>query len=439
MNATSTAVRAGLVNALQNIQGVKLAVLECAGKTFVAGGDMTEFDAAPVEPHLPDVVQAIEDSPIPFLALLHGNVLGGGLELALGCAWRIAAVGTRFGLPEVNVGIIPGAGGTQRAPRLIGMKAAIDMACSGKMLKADEMKALGGIDQIIKGDLRHAARAFALTLPERPTSVSTRVVADYPDDLFSEATARLKKSAKGQKSPLENLTALSWSQEPFEVGQPKERKRHLELRTSAESRALRHAFFAERSVARPNAIKGVDPRDISNIAVVGGGLMGAGIAMACLSGGLNVTLIERDRQAADGAMERVIGLIDGGVKRGKINPDGKADMLQRFVTSDSYAASADCDLAIEAVFEDATVKQDVFKSLAVHMANDAILATNTSYIDPVQIFTDIPNLGRCLGLHFFSPAHVMKRQHAPNRHLCFGNRVCAGKTLAQSLCAVRRL
>ena len=408
VNATSTDVRAGLAEALQNLGDAKLAVLECAGKTFVAGGDMTEFDAPPVEPHLPDVVEAIETSPIPFLALLHGNVLGGGFELALGCAWRFAASGTRFGLPEVNVGIIPGSGGTQRTPRLIGMEAAIDMACSGKMLTADQMKNLGGVDQIVDGDLREAARAFAENLPERPLSVSTRKVPEFSDDLPSDAKIRLQKHSKGQQSPLENLSALAWSLEPFELGQPKERKRHLELRASAESRALRYAFFAERSVARPNAIKGVDAREISKIAIVGGGLMGAGIAMACLSGGLSVTLIERDHEAAKGARDRVTGLIDGGVKRGKISQAGKTEMLMRFTASLGYTAAADCDLAIEAVFEDVAVKQEVFKSLAAHMTDDAILATNTSYIDPEQIFAGIPNPKRCLGLHFFSPAHIMK-------------------------------
>lgn len=408
VNATSAAVRAGLIEALSKMQSAKLAVLECAGRTFIAGGDMSEFDAPPVEPHLPDVVQEIEDSATPFLALLHGNVLGGGLEVAMGCTWRIAAPKTRFGLPEVNVGLIPGAGGTQRLPRLIGMETAIDMACSGTMLSAEKMLSLGGIDHIAEGDLRDAAIAFARDLPERPVALSQRAVAEFPDDLIAEKEAAIRKRAKGQKSPLENLTALQWSTEPFQDGQPKERKRHLKMRYSPESRALRHAFFSERVVARPNAIKGATPRDLSNIAIVGGGLMGAGIAMAALSGGLNVTLIERDQDAASAARERVSGLIDGGVKRGKVSEAGKQDMLNRFKTSHDYVDTAGCELAVEAVFEDVTVKQAVFKSLAQHMSDDAILATNTSYIDPIQIFDGIPNPSRCLGLHFFSPAHVMK-------------------------------
>ena len=176
VNATSAAVRAGLAEAVKEVQGARVAILTGAGRTFVAGGDMSEFDAPPVEPHLPDVVQMIEDSETPFVAVLHGTVLGGGFEIAMACAWRIAQAGTRFGLPEVNVGLIPGAGGTQRAPRLIGMEAAIDMAASGQMLDAQALKALGGLDLVFEGDLQAAARTFVTDLPERPEKVSERVV-----------------------------------------------------------------------------------------------------------------------------------------------------------------------------------------------------------------------------------------------------------------------
>lgn len=408
VNATSVSVRQGLLDAVEKLHGQKLAVLDCAGKTFVAGGDMSEFDNAPAEPHLPDVVQAIENSETPFLALMHGNVLGGGLEIALGCAWRFAAKGTRFGLPEVNVGLIPGAGGTQRLPRLVGMSDAIDIACMGKVMSADEMHALGGIDEILDGDAWEAARAFARNLPKRPLALSLRDVPAFSATLFEEKEAALEKRSKGQQSPFENLRALKWATEPFATGQPKERERHLDLRQSPESRALRHAFFSERLVARPAVIRNAAARDISHIAVVGGGLMGAGIAMACLGGGMTVTLIERDQDAVNTALERVAGLIDGAVKRGKIAKAEKAEILERFTATSDYADSADCDLAIEAVFEDLAVKQAVFKSLSAQMGADAILATNTSYIDPRQIFDGIPNPDRCLGLHFFSPAHVMK-------------------------------
>lgn len=407
VNATSRAVRAGLARAVRDVAGARVAILRCAGQTFIAGGDMTEFDAPPEEPHLPDVVQMIEGSEVPFIAALHGNVLGGGLEVALACAWRIAAPGTRFGLPEVNVGLIPGAGGTQRLPRLVGMEAAIDIACRGRMLSAERMLALGGIDEIAANP-QAAARALAADLPPRPAAVSARSVPSYSSELMEEARADLTRKSRGQRSPLENLAALGWASEPFEIGQPRERKRHLELRQSAESRALRHVFFAERAAGRPAAINGVDKRDVARIAVVGGGLMGTGIAGAALMAGFEVRLVERDAQAAEAARTRVVEILDGAVKRGKMDADGRERATARFRADGSYDIAADADLAIEAVFEDVAVKREVFRQLDAAMDADAILATNTSYLDPREIFSGIANPARCLGLHFFSPAHVMK-------------------------------
>ncbi len=407
VNATSTKVRQGLADAVAAVKGARVAVLRCAGKTFIAGGDMSEFDAPPVEPHLPDVVQMIEDSEVPFVALMHGNVLGGGFEIAMACAWRIAKPGTGFGLPEVNVGLIPGAGGTQRLPRLVGMEVAIDMACSGKFLKAEALHDLNAVD-VVSEELEQAARDFIADLPLRPTPVSQRNVPDFAPELLEASRVALKKRAKGQQSPLENLMALIWALEPFQDGQPKERARHLELRQSPESRALRHAFFAERTVSKPIAIVGATPRDITQIAVVGGGLMGAGIATAALNGGLSVTLIERDTDAASAARDRVTGLLKGAVKRGKMTEAKLQECLAAFRAVDDYAEAADAQLAIEAVFEDQGVKQQVFADLAKHMDGKAILATNTSYLDPMEIFSGIENQSRCIGLHFFSPAHVMK-------------------------------
>lgn len=408
VNATSYAVRAGLLEAVSAVQGARFAVLRCAGKTFVAGGDMSEFDAPPVEPHLPDVVQAIEDSETPFLALMHGNVLGGGFEIAMGCAWRIANKGTRFGLPEVNVGLIPGAGGTQRAPRLLGMKAAIDLACSGKLLDADALSKLGGLDAVTDGDLTNTALAFLATAPKRPAAASSLTCPVMEPGEIEELRSTTTNRAKGRKSPMCNFEALKWAWKPFSVGQPKERALHLELRQSAESRALRHAFFAEREVGKPKAAKGADPRPLNSIAVVGGGLMGSGIAMAALSGSLSVTLIERDEAAADAARARVFGLIDGAVKRGKTTPEVAEQQKARFTATANYQDAANAELAMEAVFEDLAVKQQVFEQLSAVVKPDAILATNTSYIDPTEIFADIPHPERCIGLHFFSPAHVMK-------------------------------
>ena len=408
VNATSNAVRAGLLDAIAAVQGARAAVLTCAGKTFVAGGDMSEFDAAAAEPHLPDVVQAIEDSETPFLAVMHGTVLGGGFEIAMGCAWRIAAKDTRFGLPEVNVGLVPGAGGTQRAPRLVGMEMAIDMAAFGRVFGADAVRAAGGLDVVFEGDPKEAAVAFLRDACAPPTKVSERTAAPLAAKQLDDKRARILRRARGQQAPLLNLESLEWAQLPFAEGQPKERARHLDLRQSAESRALRHAFRAEREVAKPEAAEGADPRALSEIAVVGGGLMGSGIAVTSLSGGLSVTLIERDEASAETARERVFGLIHGAVKRGKISVEAGQDQEARFTATADCKDAARADLAIEAVFEDLEAKRQVFDSLAGVVSPDAMIATNTSYIDPTEIFAGIPYADRCIGLHFFSPAHVMK-------------------------------
>ncbi len=408
VNATATAVRIGLDLALSQLGNAKVAFLQCAGRTFVAGGDMSEFDAPPALPHLPDVVQAIEDCSTPIVALMHGMVLGGGFEIAMACAWRIAKVGTKFGLPEVNVGLVPGAGGSQRLPRLIGMADAIDVACSGKVLTAGELQKLGGLDLVVEGDLKAAAVAFATNLPERPAAVSLRDVPEYDNTLIESKRRVISSQSKGQQSPLHNLDALQWASLPFSKGQPLERTLHLKLRDTPESRALRYAFFAERAVAKPAAIAGAVPHSINEVAIVGGGLMGAGITVAMLNAKLSVTIIERDAEAAEAAYDRVKGLLDGALKRGKLTPAAMNDRLAAFRTSDKYADAKSVDLAVEAVFEDVAVKSEVFAKLAAVVSDTAILATNTSYLDPREIFEGIPNPQRCLGLHFFSPAHIMK-------------------------------
>ncbi len=407
INAASQAMRIGLVAAIKQVQSARVAVLCGAGRTFTAGGDMTEFDSPPVAPHLPDIVQMLEDSKTPFIAALHGTVLGGGFEIAMGCAWRIAASNTRFGLPEVNVGIIPGAGGTQRLPRLIGMAAAADLACGGHMISAEDLRGMGGLDAI-GDDLRQTVADFIAALPAVPQKIRLRSVDPLSTDEIASRMAALKKRNKGQQSPLDNLTAVGWASLPFDQGQPMERAKHLAMRATPESRALRHAFFAERKAAKPAIILGTTPRDINHIAIVGGGLMGAGIAVTALNAGLKVTMIERDTDAAKAGRTRVSDILDGAVKRGKTTAEQAKIQLDNFSSGADYANAKNADLAIEAVFEDVGVKQAVFADLAAVMRPDAILATNTSYLDPREIFKGIKSQSRCLGLHFFSPAHIMK-------------------------------
>jgi len=347
VNATSTETRAGLIDAVALVEAsdARAAILICEGKTFIAGGDMSEFDAPPREPHLPDVVDLIERSRVPWIAAMHGNVLGGGFEIALGCAWRIALSGTRFGLPEVNVGLIPGAGGTQRLPRLVPMVDAINMACRGSLMPATALLEVGAIDRIVDGDLRAGAVAFVAELPDRPSPISARTANHVAPDYLDAEREKLRSGARGQQSPLHNLTALQWASLPFSAGQTKERALHLELRNSAESRALRYAFFAERELARPKLISGVS-----------------------------------DEGAAQMAQDRVKSNLDGALKRGKSSEAQRDARFAALATSDNLHAVRDHELVIEAVFEDIDVKRDVFG----------------------------PNPERCFGLHFFSPAHIMK-------------------------------
>ena len=404
VNATSTNVRVGLASAIEAVQGLDLAVLTCAGKTFVAGGDMSEFDKPAVEPHLPDVVNAIDKSKTPILCVLHGNVLGGGFEIAMACSFRIAKPGTRFGLPEVNVGLVPGAGGTQRAPRLLGWKSAVEVACYGKLLSAEEMLSIGAIDEITDTP-ETSIGSYLNRISER---ISARRVDLPSQQTLNENEEWIKKHAKGRRAPLHNFEALQWAFEPFEQGQPKERALHLELRQSSESKALRHLFFAERSVTRPTILKGKDASKISNVAIVGGGLMGSGIAAASLNGGYQVTIIERDADAAALARENVTKLLDAGLRRGKMTIEQFEGRIEAFRSSADYELASDADLAIEAVFEDLDAKRNVFSQLNAVMRSDALLATNTSYLNPNEIFSQIDHTNRCLGVHFFSPAQIMK-------------------------------
>ena len=429
VNATSTRVRAALLDAISKVQKCERAILTAAGRTFVAGGDMTEFDRDPEPPHLPDVVQAIEDSKTPFVAALHGNVLGGGLELAMACAARVAAPSTRFGLPEVNIGLVPGAGGTQRAPRLLGWEMAFEMACLGKLFTADDLLAIGGVDRIADDPLKAAQ---SLVLPDR-IAVSRRAAPSVPQGWAEAKRAVATKEAKGAAAPEHNLDMLLAAECEFSISQPKERALHLRLRNSDESKALRHAFFAERSVLKPTAVSAGQPKEISRIAVVGGGLMGTGISMAALMAGLDVSIIERDGDAAEAAESRAHEMIEGAVKRGKASEERATAMRNALSASTEYSAAAKADLVIEAVFEDLGVKRQVFAEAAEFARDDAILATNTSYIDPREIFAGIPNQARCVGLHFFAPAHVMRLMEVVRLEATSADTLAASFALAKKM------
>jgi 3-hydroxyacyl-CoA dehydrogenase len=413
VNALGQVMRGLIRDAIARLEAdssVRAVVLTGAGKMFVGGADITEFDLPPADPPLPSLMLQIEAGTKPWVAALHGSTLGGGLELALGCHYRVAAPGTRMAMPEVNLGIIPGAGGTQRLPRVIGAEAAIPVVAENRALTTEAAHALGLIDLIATGNLVEEAVAFAAQGAEKPlpTSAKARLISVDPA-IWNEAEARIAKSAKGNRAPREALDALRFGIENgAEAGLANERKVFLRLKESDESAALRHLFFAERAAPRPAALRHVTPRDITSVGIVGGGTMGSGIAATVLAAGLHVTLSERDEPALAKGLATLRGLVETGVKRGLLTEEQAAERMACVSGITGLEGMADCDLVIEAVFEDLAVKRLVFAELGRVCRSDAILATNTSYLDPRLIAEGLGGPERFLGLHFFSPAHVMK-------------------------------
>ena len=415
VNAVGHAVRQGLIDALtatEEDKAVRAVVLICAGQTFVAGADVREFGHPPKEPHLPDVILALEGATKPWVAAIHGTALGGGLELALGCTHRISDASARLGLPEVTLGLIPGAGGTVRLPRLVDLIEALSMIAGGKPISAIKARDIGLVDALADGDLKTAARDFArqVAAQPRPKPLSKRPPKPLVDaESFAEQKAQLEKRARGQNAPLAAIRAVETALgQSAETALAAERETFLSLKSDPQSAALRHIFFAERASAKIPSAGDAVPASLQSIGLVGGGTMGAGIAAACLLAGLKVTLIERNADALESGMERLMATLDSSLQRGLIS---RADhqKMQHAVTGDtSYAALGDADVVIEAVFEDLSVKHDVFAALDRTCKSDAILATNTSYLDVGKIAQAVANPSRVIGLHFFSPAHIMK-------------------------------
>ncbi|MGX9355674.1 3-hydroxyacyl-CoA dehydrogenase NAD-binding domain-containing protein [Roseobacteraceae bacterium S113] len=414
VNAAGYDVRAGLVAAVAETEAdpaVRAVVLLCAGRTFVAGADVREFGQPPKAPHLPDVVLALEGAEKPRVAAIHGTALGGGLEIALGCHARVAQEGARMGLPEVNLGIIPGAGGTVRLPRLVAPDVALEMMAGGKPVSAARALEIGLVDAVVQGDLRGAAIAQAQALADRalPTPLAMRAAAAVDPALWETECAKIAKRARGQASPVALCELVSETLAlPGPEALARERAVFLELRDSDQARALRHIFFAERAAGKIAEIAELKVPAPTRIGVIGGGTMGAGIAAACLLAGRTVTMIERDGSALDQGQARVRKTLEGSAARGLITADAQADMLARFDGATDYAVLAPAELVIEAVFEDMEVKRAVFAALDAVVAPEAVLASNTSYLDIAALASGTAHPARVIGLHFFSPAHIMK-------------------------------
>ncbi|MFO1071467.1 MAG: 3-hydroxyacyl-CoA dehydrogenase NAD-binding domain-containing protein [Geminicoccaceae bacterium] len=412
VNALSQALRQALWDAVATLDAdpeVAAVVLICAGRTFIAGADVAEFGRPPEPPHLPDLVARIEDAAKPWVAAIHGTALGGGFEVALACRCRVAAATAAVGLPEVTLGIVPGAGGTVRLPRLVPPATAVEIVTTGRPVPAARAHALGLVDRLIEGDLRAGAVAFATALPPLPPPLRARPPIAAEAGFWEAAERSVAKAARGEAAPLRALACLRQAVEAdFPAAMAFERATFLELRASPEAAALRHVFFAERAATRPAALKGVAARPVHRAAVIGGGTMGAGIAAALRDAGIPVTLVERDQAALERGLATLRGLFAGAVARGRLSAAAADERMADVAGTTEYAALAEVDLVIEAVFEDLAVKRAVFAELATACRPDAILATNTSYLDPSAIAAGLPRPERFLGLHFFSPANVMR-------------------------------
>ncbi|MGX8013630.1 3-hydroxyacyl-CoA dehydrogenase NAD-binding domain-containing protein [Mesorhizobium sp. ORM8.1] len=437
VNALSQAVREGLwaaAEALDADPDVTSVVLICAGRTFIAGADIAEFDTPPQPPHLPDMVARLERAAKPWVAAVHGSALGGGLEVALGCRWRVAVSSAKFGLPEVTLGLIPGAGGTVRLPRLVPLEYAVNMVTGGKPVPAQKALEIGLIDAIVDDDLVLGAITFLDKAPVDQPAAHQRPCPTESSAFWNEREGELSKRARGEIAPLKALACLRRSSEvDFAQALKFERETFLELRNSNQAQSLRHIFFAERAAAKPREYDGLSLRRVGKTAVVGGGTMGAGIVAAMRDAGLPVVLVERDQEALDRGMNNVRSVFEASIKRGKLAPEAATVRLAGIEATTAYEDLADVDLVIEAVFEDLAVKRDVFRALSSACRDDAVLATNTSYLDPNEIAAGIARPERVIGLHFFSPANVMKLLEIVATAETAPNVVATGLDLAKRL------
>jgi 3-hydroxyacyl-CoA dehydrogenase len=415
VNALKHEVRAGLTEALEqarNDSAVRAVVIACAGRTFFAGADITEFGKPPQAPSLHDVITSIEAMPKPVVAALHGTALGGGFELALACHFRVAVSTARVGLPEVKLGLLPGAGGTQRLPRLVGPEKALQMIVSGEPIGAAEARADGIIDEIVEGDLTAAAIDFARRTVREGQPL--RLVRDREEKLigegFADAAEALTRRLRGREAPAACVEAVRNAIVlPFEEGLKRESELFRKLVAGDQSKAQRHVFFAEREAAKvPGMPEAIKPRQIGRGAVIGAGTMGGGVAMCFANAGIPVTIVETGRDLLQKGLDRVAANYRMTVSRGRLAADEMERRMALITGVTELEEVARADVVVEAVFEEMNVKKSVFADLDRVARPGALLATNTSTLDVNEIARVTARAQDVVGMHFFSPANVMR-------------------------------
>jgi 3-hydroxyacyl-CoA dehydrogenase len=413
VNTINAAVREALsplVGELAARRDVQAAVLLCEGSTFFSGADIGEFSGPPQEEAYRRLFNAIENLPFPVVAAMHGTVMGGGLEIALACHYRVAAPGARFGLPEVTLGIIPGAGGTQRLPRLIGVEKTLDLVLGARPVDAAQAVALGFVDRLIEGDLRVGAIAYTRTLQTPRRTGELKVdPATATDAIIARFTDQARKQYRNRQAPLTAIEAIrAAARLPLDKGLEYETELVNRAKATVESKALVHAFFAERETRKtPGIAPDVKARPVKKAGIVGAGTMGGGIAICFANAGIPVTVLDASREGLDRGLGVIDSTYEGMVKRGRISAEDKANRMALIAGSLDYEALRDADVVIEAVYENPDLKRKIFAKLDEVAKPGAILATNTSTLDIEEIATAVARPQDVIGMHFFSPANVM--------------------------------
>jgi len=419
VNALGAAVRKGLVDAIEQAEAddsVKAVVITCEGQTFFAGADVSEFGTPKAfeQPVLPQVVDRIEACTKPVVAAIHGTALGGGLEVALSCHYRVAVPSAKLGTPEVKLGLLPGAGGTQRLPRVAGVRQALEMCATGNPIAAKQGFACGLIDRLIEGELIPHAVGYAEEVRDvRPLPKSSErqgKLNECDPETFETFVKENGRKFRGFDAPLKNVEAVKIAcEKPYSEGVLEERRLFMELMSGTQAKAQQYFFFAERKAAKIEGLaEDVTPREVKRVGVIGAGTMGGGISMNFLSAGIPVTIVEMNQEALDRGTGVMRKNYEATASKGRMTGEQVEQAMGLLSPTLDFGALAGCDLIIEAVYENMDVKKEIFGRLDTIAKPGAILASNTSYLNINEIAASISRPGDVVGMHFFSPANVMK-------------------------------